>query len=90
MRSAAAAHKQSLDILKEMSTSQQLKKAPESLRWIFQLYARLTLLAEMQRFGLTQSCKFIQYCEMHPVEGKRRGFKRKQHPTPEKDDNDSS
>ena len=32
----------------------------------------------------------IQYCEKHPVEGKPRACKRKQYPTTEKDDNDSS
>ena len=88
MRSAAAAHKQSLDIFKEMSTSQQLKKAPGP-----QLELSIVCKAD-------PSCRNaavwintelqIQYCEMHPVEGKHSGFKRKQHPTSEKDDNDSS
>ena len=88
MRSAAATHKQSLDIVKEMSTNQQLKKAPgPQLDLLIVCKADPSCRNAAVWFNTELQ---IQYCEIHPAEGKRRAFKRKQHPTSEKDDNDSS
>ena len=88
MRSAAAEQKQLLDTFRQMATQQQLKKAPGPA-------LDLSLVCKADPSCRNAAVWFntdlqIQYCEKHPVEGKRRTFKRKQHPTAAKDDNDSS